>query len=278
MAWNWLHSIFYGLMFGFSSLLPASPEAHERLFQELTGVEVMFGGFRISCRIGVLLALLVLCRKALHRLRQEKRIARLPARTRRRHPDQAALRELRFLCTAAVPAVISTILLRMLAVYIGPLWLLALVIALCGVILYLPPYFRSGNKDENRSSGLDATLTGLSGGICSVPGLAGPAGMLTTASLLGQDRQFAARMCQLLMVILVPVMAVLDVASIVIYHNAVFSMGWMMHYVLSAVTAFGGAYLGIMLLRFLAVRRGYSAFAYYCWALALFIFALYLLI
>jgi undecaprenyl pyrophosphate phosphatase UppP len=80
------------------------------------------------------------------------------------------------------------------------------------------------------------------------------------------------------MVILVPVMAVLDVASIVIYHTAVFSVGWMMHYVLSAVTAFGGAYLGIMLLRFLAVRRGYSAFAYYCWALALFIFALYLLI
>ena len=278
MAWNWLLSMIYGLMFGFSSLLPVSPEAHERLFQELTGVEPLFGGFRISCRLGVLVALLLFCWNALHRLKQEKRISRIPARIRRRHPDQTALRELRFLRTAAVPAVLATVLFRLLARYIAPLWLLALIVALCGVILYLPPYFRSGNKNANMSSGLDATLTGLSGGICSVPGLSGPAGILTTASLLGLDRQFAAGMCQLLMVILLPVMTVLDIVGVVFLQNAVFSTGWLVLYLLSALTAFGGAYLGIMLLRFLAVRRGYSAFAYYCWALALFTFALYLLI
>lgn len=278
MAWNWLLSMIYGLIFGFSSLLPVSPEAHERLFQELTGVEPIFGGFRISCRIGVLVALFMLCWNALHRLKQEKRISRIPARVRRRHPDQSALRELRFLRTAAVPAVLATILFRFLCRDIAPLWLLALTLALGGVILYLPPYFRSGNKSANTSSDLDATLTGFSAGICSAPGLSGPAGMLTTASLLGLDRQFAAGMSLLLMVILVPVMLALDVVGVVVLHNAVFSTGWLVLYALSALAAFGGAYLGIMLLRFLAVRRGFTGFAYYCWVLALFTFALYLLI
>ena len=278
MAWNWLLSVIYGLMFGFSSLLPVSPEAHERLFQVLTGVDPMFGGFRIACRIGALLALITMSRKAIHRLHRENRLIRIPAKRRRRQPDQAALMELRFLRTAAVPAVLVTICASFLARFIEPLWLLAVIVAFCGVILYLPPYFQSGNKNAGMSSGLDAMLTGIAGGICSIPGLSGPAGFLTTASLLRLDRQFAVGLCQLLMLVLLPVLTILDIVSVAALQNTPFSADLFGLYVLSALTSFGGAYLAVLLLRFLAVRRGYSGFSYYCWAMALFTFALYLMI
>jgi undecaprenyl-diphosphatase len=248
------------------------------LFQILTGVEPVFGGFRIACRLGAFLALLMMSRKAIHRLHREKRISRIPAKRRRRQPDLNALMELRFLRTAAIPAVLVTVLVSFLNRFVEPLWLLAIIVALCGVILYLPPYFQSGNKNAAMASGLDAMLTGISGGIGGLTGLSGPAGFLTVSSLVQLDRQYAVRMCQLVMLFLLPTLIGLDIASVAALSNSLFSAGWLGLYALAGIAAFGGAYLAILLLRFLAVHRGYSGFAYYCWALALLIFALYLMI
>ena len=46
----------------------------------------------------------------------------------------------------------------------------------------------------------------------------------------------------------------------------------------AALMSFIGAYLGICMIRFIAVRVGYSGFAYYSWGLALLTFILYLTI
>jgi hypothetical protein len=47
---------------------------------------------------------------------------------------------------------------------------------------------------------------------------------------------------------------------------------------LASLTAFVGSYLGITFIRFLAVKVGFSGFAYYSWGAALFAFILYLTI
>ena len=51
----------------------------------------------------------------------------------------------------------------------------------------------------------------------------------------------------------------------------------MLRCMVSAGAAFGGAMLGIKLMRHLAQERGFSAFGVYCWGLALFTFILNLI-
>ena len=48
-------------------------------------------------------------------------------------------------------------------------------------------------------------------------------------------------------------------------------------YLFSAAAAFGGAMLGIKLMRQLAAGQGFSVFGVYCWGLALFTFILNLI-
>ena len=47
--------------------------------------------------------------------------------------------------------------------------------------------------------------------------------------------------------------------------------------VLAVVFACIGARLGVILVRFLAVKTGFSGFAYYCWGAALFTFLIFLI-
>lgn len=277
MHWNWLLSMIYGLISGFSGFLPVSVEAHQRLFQEFTGVDSCLGGFVISCRLGALAALVVLCRSSIHRLHRENRIARIPTKRRRRQPDKLALNELRFLRTALAPAVIVTLLFSFLSRYVQSLWMLALMIALCGVMLYIPQYFRTGNKSAATVSALDAILIGASLGISPVTGLSGMAGGLSIASVRGLEKRFALELCLLLCIPVSIVLVGIDIFALTLAPSLISGM-WFLLYFLAAAAAFVGAYFSVQLMRFLSVRLGFSGFSYYCWALALFTFALYLMI
>lgn len=277
MEWNWLLSLTYGLISGFTGFLPVSADAHEVLFQTMTGVKGELGGFRLACHLASLLALILAYRSHLIRFRRECRIARIPPKRRRRHPDQATLKEVRFLRTACVPAVLVAVLCGFVQFYARQLWLLALLLVLGGTVLYAPQYFRTGNKSTGTVSALDALLLGVGGGISPVPGLSGLAGSMASGSVRGLDRRFAVDMGLLLFLAVQPVIIGFDMYSIVTI-GAAFSVGWFFLYLLAALAAFGGAFLAVKLVRFLAVRVGFSGFAYYCWGLALFTFALYLMI
>lgn len=277
MEWNGISSLIYGLLSGFTGILPVSCDAHQRLFQELTGISGQEDGFRLSCHLSVFVALLLIFRPELTRFRRERRIASVPPRRRRRQPDQSALKEDRFLRTAAIPAVLSAVACGFSRPYLQKLWVLALMLVLCGILLYLPQFFRIGNKKADLVSGLDGVLVGLGSGLSSVPGVSGFAGCLCVGSLRGIDKQFAADTGLLLMTAVLPVLMGFDIYGI-IAGGAVFSARWLFLYFFAAVAAFAGTWLAVKLVRFLAVRVGFSGFAYYCWGVAIFTFALYLMI
>lgn len=278
MDWNLITSLFYGFISGFTGLLPVSAESHQILFREITGVSQQSAGFRLAFHIALLAALLVLFRPQLLRFRRERKLASVPARRRRRQPDVLALKEDRFWRTGLIPACLVTLLLGFTRPYVQDLWFLAILNFACGLLMYLPQFYRRGNKAGETVSGLDGFLLGIGSGLASVPGLSGFAGGLFMGSVRGLDSRFAADNSLMMLIAVFPVLIGFDLYEIIFHAGALFSAGWIVLYLFAALAAFGGACLAVKLVRFLAVRVGFSGFAYYCWGLSIFTFALYLIV
>lgn len=277
MEWNWLHSLFYGLISGFAEFLPVSAEAHSILFQRLTGVGNEMVGFRLICHLGILFALLLSCHPQLEKLRREKRIAALPARRRKRQPDITSMLDIRVLKTALIPTLIGFVGYLFFARHGQRLWILSILMAVNGILLYIPQIKRSGNKESQTMSALDSLLFGLGSALGAIPGVSRLGAGSVFLQLRGADRRYALDMCLLLSIPALAILIGFDFYFIFVTAGAMaFSLFFL--YILAAGAAFAGAYFGIMLLRFLAVNVGYSDCAYYCWGAALLTFILYLTI
>ena len=277
MDWNWLHSLVYGLISGFSEFLPISPDAHQRFFAELTGVGQGHLPHRLFSHIGGLLALLLVCKPQIDKLIRERRIATLPARRRKRQPDIKSLAEIRFLRMAGVMLLLSIPAFVLVSRLGNPLWLVALLLLVNGVILYVPQFLPGGNREALSLSAADSLLTGISGAFGRLPGISGIGASMSALKARGVDWQYALQICLLLSVPALLIAMGCDVYGMVIA-NAGISLGDIFYYLLTAASAFAGAYLGIIFMRFLAVKAGFSGFAYYCWGMALFGIFLYLMI
>jgi len=106
-----------------------------------------------------------------------------------------------------------------------------------------------------------------------VPGIS-RVGAVTSAGIAqGADREQALRWSLLLSIPALVVLLAMDVYSIMTVGLGAVAI---LQTVLAAVAAFGGAYVGIRMMRFMAVRAGFSGFAYYCWGAALFTLLMYL--
>lgn len=277
MDWNWLHSLFYGLVSGFSEFLPISPDAHQRLFAELTGVGQGHLPHRLFGHIGALLALLLACKPQIDKLMRERRIAALPARRRKRQPDMKSLAEMRFLRMAGGLLLLAIPAFVLISRMGQPLWLVALLLLLNGIILYVPQFLPGGNKEALSLSAADSLLTGVAGALGRLPGISGIGASMSALKVRGAGWQYALQICLLLSVPVLLIAMGCDVYGMVLA-GAGISLGHIFYYLLTALSAFVGAYLGIIFMRFLAVKAGFSGFAYYCWGMALFTIFLYLMI
>ncbi len=275
MEWNWLQSLVFGLLSGFCEFLPVSAGAHQHLFAWLTGAGGELLGFRLICRIFVLLALIFSCMPQLRRLFRESRIAAAPRKRRKRQPERSTMMLLRSLRIAAVPMLLSFVLYFAAEQLFCQPWVLALLLALNGLLLFLPLFFRSGNKEAMSMSSLDSLLIGFGGALSVIPGIS-RVGMLTSVGRLrGLDGQYAADLALLLCIPAFAVLTGLDVYGLTAGQTAL-SVHLLLPYIISGIAAFAGALLSILLVRFLAVKVGFAGFAYYCWGAALLILVLYL--
>jgi hypothetical protein len=60
--------------------------------------------------------------------------------------------------------------------------------------------------------------------------------------------------------------------------GAVYETMMVIYCLVAAAAAFGGAWLAMVIMRFLSVKSNFYGFAYYNWGLALFSFLVYLMI
>lgn len=276
MELTWFECLLYGLISGFAEFLPVSAVAHQAIFLKLTGGQDN-DWLRLAAHLGALTALCVVFMPTFVRLRRERRIARTPKSRRRRQPDFGALMELRLLRVATVFLILLFAASRYVHNLYERLWVLALLLVINGIVLYLPQYLPGANKSAESLSSLDGMLVGLSGGLGIIPGFSRFGLAVSTALIRGADRRYATDLGLMLCIPALTVQLVLDCVYGISAAAVAASAGLLLGCITAAAAAFATAYLAIFVARFLAVKTGFSGFAYYCWGLALFSLILYLL-
>ncbi len=270
-----LNGILFGLISGLSEFLPISAAAHRKLFAMAAGMDNTATAVLLA-HAGSLLALLIFYRQQLKHMRREMRIAGSSRKRKLRNPDLAAVSTVRVVLTATVPMVLGLLASKRLQEAAAPLWATAALLICNGILLYIPQFTASGNKNSLSMRPLDGVLYGFCSALSSVPGISSVACTLLTGHRRGLERAYIVDLSMFLMIPWLLGSLVLDLLAL--FTVSSFSFLAMVCAILGAAAAFAGSYGAIALLRYLAVRIGFHGFAYYSWGAGFVCLILYLMI
>jgi len=276
MDLNWFQSMLFGLVSGLTDILPVSAQAHKAILLKLFGLSSEPIILRFMIHIATFAGLYYCCQGHILRISRQLRLARIPKKRRKRPLDTRTLMDYKLLRMMILPVIISFIFYQKISKWNHSLNWIALFVLMNAVIMYLPVLMPSGNKDSRSFSPFEGLLMGFGGATAIVPGISSVGSTLTVFQLRGADRVFALNMTLLLQMAVSAGMVVMDIITMSSVGIGIISFTAIVYCILSAAAAFAGVFLGIKVLRILAVNIGFNMFAFYNLGLALFSFILFL--
>jgi undecaprenyl pyrophosphate phosphatase UppP len=274
---NWLESCVYGLFSGLLDIIPVSAQAHSILLLKFFGVKASSDVLNLLIHLAVFAALYYNSQAQLVRMQRARALARVPKRKRKRPLDVRSMMDWSLLKTMLIPAFLGVYLRQFAVEMHSKLMLISIFLFLNGMILYLPQFFPTSNRDSRTLSRIEGLLMGLGGAAAAVPGISAIGTTTSIASVCGVDRTYGLNMALLMNMGISAGLIVYDLIGIATNGFGGLSVLIFISYLFSAAAAFGGATLGIKLMRHLAAEQGFSFFGVYCWGLALFTFILNLI-
>ena len=277
MELGWIQSGLYGFVAGLAEILPISARAHELLLLKFLGIQTNLDLLNLMCHLGVIAGLYFCSQSQIVRMNRARALARVPKRRRKRPLDTKSLMDWSMLKTMLLPAIAGLLLYR----YTRPLEkksaLLAIFLLLNGLILYIPQFFPSSNRDSRNLTRVEGALMGLGGTAAVLPGVSAIGASMSIGSICGVERSYGLTMAMLMDMGLMLGFAVYDVLGL--FSGGLDGLTFVMvvQCLLGAGAAFGGTLLGVKVLRFLAQDHGYGLFGLYSFGLALFTFVLNLM-
>ena len=135
-----------------------------------------------------------------------------------------------------------------------------------GFLLFASDMIRKGRKTERNATWLDVLIVGAGQAIATMPGISRSGMTISAGCFTGFERKFAVRFSFLL-----SIPAVLGANILSLKDAAEAGIVWseVPIYLVGVVTAAVVGYLCIRLLRMIADKGRFGAFAYYCWAVGL---------
>ncbi len=277
MELNWLESILYSVISGVSEFLPVSSKAHQGILLNLFGCTASTALLDFCIHLGCLIAVYIQCQSSVAAISRTSRLLSIPTHRRKRQPDRQLVAELRFLRTAAFPALLMIFLTAIVGSVSNRLNILAFVIIVNGIMLYITGHIPIGNKQSSAFNKLENILIGIASGLGIIPGISRMGMTLSISTMRGTSTQNALRLGLLLSI---PVLVGLCIADFVyIFISGAGITGFLGF--LQCIAGGGFAYIGaaftITFMRFVAARTNFSWLSYYCWGLALFAFLLFMI-
>ncbi len=135
-----------------------------------------------------------------------------------------------------------------------------------GFLLFASDMMRKGRKTERNATWLDVLIVGAGQAIATMPGISRSGMTISAGCFTGFERKFAVRFSFLLSI---PAVLGANILSLKDAFEAGIVWSEVPVYLVGVVTAAVVGYLCIRLLRMIADKGRFGAFAYYCWAVGL---------
>lgn len=278
MELNWLQSILFGLVSGAADIIPVSGQAHRLLLLKFFGVNQMPNLLALVLHLSVAAALYLSSQGQFVRMNRARALARIPKKKRKRPLDTRSMMDWSLIKTMLVPTVIGLLLNSRVRGWSVNMFLIAGMLFVNGLILYIPQFLPTSNRDSRTLTRLEGVLMGLGAGASVLPGISTVGIMVSIASVCGIERLYGLNMTFIVKLFFLIGLMVYDVLAIITDGLGGLTVMLLIQYIFTAALSFGAAMLGIRTLRKLAPEHGFHTFGVYCWGLALFTFILNLVV
>ena len=269
---NWLESLLYGLISGFTRFMPISSSAHQAIFRTVFGFENADPLQNLLVDIALLISLISGFKPYFDKIRNRSS----GLRNRRFYSNENS-GDISLTRNALLPMLIISLVLYYIVNSNTSLLLISVGLLFNGIILFLPARLLQGNKDGRSMSLLDSIIIGTASALSSIPGFSGIGCAVSSAEIRGADSRKALHWAATLSVPLLVIKILVDFVLI-------FSTGGVNYidfrffgYLFSVIGAYIGGYIAILIIsRLISSRNSLSGFAYYSWGAALYSFILFL--
>ena len=277
MDLSWLQSIIYGFLSGLMDILPVSSQAHKALLLKFFGARGDTSVLDTLIHFSIFAALYFSCQTQIVRISRARALAQIPKKKRKRPLDTRSLMDLSLLKTILVPVILGLLMYPYAQTLRGNLMATAAFLLINGIILYIPQFMPTGNRDSRTMSRVEGLLIGLGGAASMLPGVSAIGVSTSISSVCGVDRLYGLNMALIMNLMLTVGFLVHDFIGIISGGLGAMSFAILIRYLISALCAFCGTMAGIKFMRYLAQEKGYASFGLYCLGMALFTFILNLM-
>ena len=278
MDLNWLQSLLFGLISGLTDILPVSAQAHRMLMLKFFGVKNISSLLALMMHLSVFIALYLSSRGQFVKMNRARALARVPKRKRKRPLDVKSMMDWSLVKTMLLPTILGLLLYQYARNMQTNLLTIAAFLFLNGVILYVPQFLPSSNKDSRTLSRLEGFAMGCGCAASILPGISTVGTVVSIGSVCGVERVYSLNMAFIIKMFLMAGLMVYDVLGIISGGLEALSFAIILKYLVTAALSFGAAMGGIRLTRRLTAEHGFGLFGVYCWGVALFIFILNLVV
>lgn len=278
MELNWLQSILFGLVSGAADIIPVSGQAHRLLLLKFFGVNQMPNLLALVLHLSVAAALYLSSQGQFVRMNRARALARIPKKKRKRPLDTRSMMDWSLIKTMLVPTVIGLLLNSRVRGWSVNMFLIAGMLFLNGLILYIPQFLPTSNRDSRTLTRLEGVLMGLGAGASVLPGISTVGIMVSIASVCGIERLYGLNMTFIVKLFFLMGLMVYDLLAIITDGLGGLTVMLLVQYLFTGLLSFGASMFAIRLLRRLAPEYGFHTFGVYCWGLALFTFILNLVV
>ena len=265
---TYLSSFLLGLVQGLAEFLPISSSGHLSIAQNLLGLNTEIPEFfDVLLHLGTLVAVFVaywrdICDMVAELIHGVGDLVH--GTTPRQVPP--ARRLILLIIVGTLPLFILLPIHKQVQALSNNMVFIGAALVVTGFLLFACDLVRKGKKTERTATIADVLVVGLGQAIATLPGISRSGMTITTGCFMGFERKFAVRFSFLLSI---PAVLGANILSLKDALDAGIIWAEVPMYVVGVITAAVVGYACIRLLRLVAEKGRFGAFAYYCWAVGL---------
>lgn len=265
---TYLSSFLLGLVQGLAEFLPISSSGHLSIAQNLLGLNTEIPEFfDVLLHLGTLVAVFVaywrdICDMVAELIHGVGDLVH--GTTPRQVPP--ARRLILLIIVGTLPLFILLPIHKQVQALSNNMVFIGAALVVTGFLLFACDLVRKGKKTERTATIADVLVVGLGQAIATMPGISRSGMTIATGCFMGFERKFAVRFSFLLSI---PAVLGANILSLKDALDAGIIWAEVPMYVVGVVTAAVVGYACIRLLRLVAEKGRFGAFAYYCWAVGL---------